>query len=141
MTVVDLNVLLYAINSDDRYHARAHAWLEGALNGSTTLALPWLVIVGFLRLSTHPAAMRQPLSAERALGYIGEWLARRSTTVVDPTTRHMQLLGDLLREAGTAGNRVNDAHLAALALEHGASITSFDRDFLRFRGVKLNVPE
>ncbi len=91
------------------------------------------MLLGFLRLTTNPRIMRAPLTVDEALDYIQRWLSHPLTTVIDPTSRHASVLRDLLGQVGTAGNLVPDAHLAALAIEHGAELCSADRDFGRFR--------
>ncbi len=98
------------------------------------------VLIAFIRLSTHPAATRVPLSAESATRSVRIWLDQPAAVIVEPTDRHLDVLTGLLAEVGTAGNLVSDAHLAALAVEHGATVVSFDRDFGRFAGVRLVVP-
>ena len=100
----------------------------------------WTVLLGFVRSTTSPRVVRSPLSPEAALDYVDRWLAHPVTTVVDLAARHPQVLRDLLGTAGTAGNLVADAHLAALAIEHGAVLCSADRDFGRFKGLDWTNP-
>jgi uncharacterized protein len=138
--VVDANVLLYAVNRDSAHHRAAHAWLDGALAEGEGVGFAWTVLLAFLRLSTSRAIFAEPLSDADAVQCVEGWLAQPAAVVVSPTPRHLGILAGLLRDAGTAANLVNDAHLAALAVEHGASIASFDRDFRRFEGVRLLVP-
>ena len=140
MRVVDANVLLYATNEDAPNHERARRWLSKALAGHEAVGFAWPVLLAFIRLATHPAATRLPLSAETAIRTVGIWLAQPSAVIVEPTTRHLDVLGGLLAEAGTAGNLVGDAHLAAIAVELGATLVSFDRDFGRFAGLRHEVP-
>ncbi len=140
MVLVDVNVLVYVVNSSASQHASAARWLEHALAGNETVGFAWSVLLGFLRISTLRAAFPRPLEAEQAFSVVDDWLAASAATIVQPTTQHARILRNLLNETGTAGNLVVDAHLAALALEHGAHICSFDRDFLRFRGVSAFVP-
>jgi len=118
----------------------AKKWLEQALNGATTVGFPWVVRLAFLRLSTHPAIAAQPLSSEQAIGILEGWLSRPNAVIAQPSPRHLGMVQGLLEEVGTAGNLVNDAHLAALALEHHAEIVSFDGDFDRFHGVRRVLP-
>lgn len=140
MILVDANVLLYAVNESLPQHPRARRWLENALNGEETIGFAWMALLAFVRIATLPALSPSPLEAARALDLADEWLATRPATIVHPTTRHAAILRGLLSEAGTAGNLVGDAHLAALAVEHGARICSFDRDFDRFPGIIALVP-
>lgn len=140
MLVVDANVLIHAVNEGSREHTTARDWLRQALFGSEAVAFAWTVALAFLRLSTHPAVFPRPLSAGRAVSILETWLEGPPAVTIEPTRRHLALMSGLLQRAGTAGNLVADAHLAALALEHGATIVSFDRDFARFEGVALHRP-
>lgn len=140
MTIVDANVLLYAVNKSDPQHHVASGWLARALNGVEALGMPWVTLLAFMRLSTAPHVFRAPLAIDDSIGLLRSWLGRRSVVIPAPTPRHLGLLSDLVTAAGTAGSLVTDAHLAALALEHDARIASFDRDFLRFAGVRLVIP-
>ena len=99
-----------------------------------------MVLLGFLRISTNPAAFGNALSADRAFEYIDSWLDSPVATVVHPSARHAGHMRDLLMPLGTAGNLTNDAHLAALAIEHGAELCSSDNDFSRFEGVRWVNP-
>lgn len=139
MLIVDLNVLVYAVNRDALRHERSRTWLEHAMAGSESVGLPWLVLLGFLRLSTARAVgVNLPLAT--ALGVVKGWLEEPVTTVLEPTGRHLEHLATLLNAAGMGGNLVQDAHLAALAIEHRATLISFDRDFDRFPGVRRREP-
>lgn len=132
---MDLNLLLYAVNRDTTHHARAKGWLERLLSGEEPVALPWVVLLGFLRLATSARIFPQPLTAEQALTVVDGWLARSHVVRLAPGDGHWTILKDLLSDAGTGGNLTTDAHLAALAIEHGAELCSTDSDFARFRRV------
>jgi toxin-antitoxin system PIN domain toxin len=138
--IPDLNLLTYAVDEESSEHLRASRWWNDALSGSETVGLAWTVLLGFVRLTTNARVFRSPLASDAALDYVDRWLAHPITTVVDPTTRHAQVLRDLLATTGTAGNLVPDAHLAALAVEHGATLCSADRDFGRFVGLEWVNP-
>lgn len=140
MKVVDANVLINAVNRRSPHHDSARTWLGGALRGSETVAFPWIVLVAFLRLTTSRVVLESHLSADQALDVVEGWLVRPNAVVVEPMARHLAILRGLLAVPGNAANRVNDAHIAALAVEYGAEVVSFDRDFLRFPGVRLVVP-
>lgn len=99
------------------------------------------MILAFLRVSTHPAVFPRPLTVDQAAHASEAWLSAPPAITIEPTRRHLALLHGLLEQAGTAGNLVGDAHLAALALEHNATVVSFDRDFARFRGVASRRPD
>jgi len=132
----DVNVLVYAVDADSRHHETARPWLEQALSGSETVAFCWNVLLGFVRLSTRPVAFERPLDADEALDLVERWLGQPCATVVEPTARHLAVLRDMLGTVGTAGNLTSDAHLAALAIEHGAELCSYDADFGRFPGLR-----
>jgi toxin-antitoxin system PIN domain toxin len=140
VVVVDANVLLYAVDSASPHHDRSLSWLDAALAGSEAVGLAWVVLLAFVRLGTNPAIFPTPLSATEAIDQVEAWLAAPAAVVAQPTPRHPGLLRGLLRDAGTAGNLTTDAHLAALALEHGADVVSFDRDFGRFPGLRHRLP-
>jgi toxin-antitoxin system PIN domain toxin len=140
MKLIDANLLLYAINEDAPFHEPARKWLERTLSDTEAVAFAWSVLLAFLRLSTRTAVFPRPLSPEKAFGVIDAWLARPMVTIVHPTERHATILKRLLLPLGTAGNLSSDAHLAALAIEHGAELCSTDRDFGRFPGVRWRNP-
>ena len=140
MFLVDANVLVYAVNASMPRHARSQAWIERALNSSETVGFAWLAMLAFLRLTALAALFPEPLETSTALDLIDEWLTARPAVVLHPTARHASVLRGLLEQSGTAGNLVSDAHLAALSLEHNATICTFDRDFNRFPGVKVFTP-
>jgi uncharacterized protein len=138
--IPDLNLLTYAVDRTAPEHAAALRWWDATLSGSETVGLTWAVLLGFVRLTTNARVVRSPLAPEEAIDYIDRWLAHPMTTVIDPTGRHARVLRDLLSRTGTAGNLVADAHLAALAIEHGAVLCSADRDFARFGGLDWTNP-
>ena len=129
MKLVDLNILLYAINKNAVHHARVRKWWEDAINGDEAVGLPWIVLLGFLRLSTHPGIFPCPLDPDTAIGKIDLWLSLDNTQLVQEKEGHWEILRLLLKEAGAAGNLATDAHLAAIAISHGAVLVSCDNDF------------
>jgi uncharacterized protein len=140
MILPDVNTLLYAVNSSSDQHAAALRALRRGFDDPRGVALAWTALLAFLRLSTRRGVFPKPLSVEDALRVIEHWLEHPRAQVVHPGERHAQTLGRLLRSAGTAGNLTTDAHLAALAIEHGATVLSFDRDFARFEGLQWTLP-
>lgn len=140
MILVDANVLLYAVNEQAEHHERSRRWLDSALSGQQTVGFAWIAILAFVRLSTKPGLFPHPLEMSDALQVVGEWLSCPAAVVLSPGSGHLTILRELLPDGRTAGNIVNDAHLAALAIEHGCDILSFDRDFARFPGVQTLIP-
>ena len=140
MKIPDLNVLLYAVDESAPRHAPARIWLERQLSGSETFAFAWIVLLAFVRLVTNPRVFGAPLDVEEALDLVDSWLEQPNAVVLHPTDRHGALLRELLAPLGAAGNLTTDAHLAALAVEHGAELCSADRDFARFPGLRWRDP-
>jgi uncharacterized protein len=138
--LVDANVLLYALDESSPHHEAARNWVEARLSGTETLAFSWSVLLAVVRLGTHPRVFDSPLELDEAFDLIESWLAQPCATVVDPTDRHVALLRELLAAVGTAGNLTTDAHLAALAIEHGAELCSADADFSRFPTLRWSNP-
>ncbi len=135
MILVDANLLLYAVNPDLPHHPKARSWLEQVLSGRETVGLPWVVLLAFVRISTNPRVFERPLPVETACRYVDEWLAQPLVSLLTPGEGHWSILSNLLRHTGTAANLTTDAHIAALALERGATVFSTDNDFKRFPGV------
>ncbi|MCM2257767.1 MAG: type II toxin-antitoxin system VapC family toxin [Vicinamibacteria bacterium] len=140
MILVDANLLIYAIDKDSPQHKPARKWIEAALSGSDTVGLAWGVILAFLRLTTRPGILQRPMSADQAIAYVDEWLALPNVEIVQPGETHWSVFRNLLHAAGSAGNLTSDAHLAALAIERGATLCSADNDFRRFPGLRHENP-
>lgn len=130
--IVDANILVYAADRSSRFHDRARHWLEEALNGPVRIGLPWQSLTAFLRIVTHPRAAAAPLTGDDAWGLVENWLAADAAWVPVPTNHHREVLGRLITANDLRGNLVPDAHLAALAIEHGLGVCSADSDFARF---------
>lgn len=129
MRLPDVNVLVYAHNTDAAEHDRARRWLEAALIGPEPIAFAWVALLGFIRISTRLA---QPMAPGEAFDIVDELTMRPNAEIVHPTRRHRTVLRSLLEPQGVAGNLTTDAHLATLAIEHGATLASFDADFHRW---------
>ena len=136
MKVLDLNVLLYAVNADGPHHQAARAWLERLLSEDETVGLPWVVLLGFLRISTHPRVFATPLEPAQAIAVAESWLERPCVELLSPGSGHWELLRELLLASGTAADLTTDAHLAVLAIERGAELHSTDTDFARFGSLR-----
>jgi uncharacterized protein len=140
MKIVDANVLLYAVNVDARHHEASLGWLDRTVADDEVVGFTWLAILAFVRLSTKANVFARPLTIDEAWDQIDAWLEQPNAVVVEPGARHSGLMRDLLRSAGSAGNLVGDAHLAALAIERRGEVVSFDADFARFDGVRWALP-
>jgi toxin-antitoxin system PIN domain toxin len=140
MILVDANLLLYATIEDYRQHPAARMWLEGRLNGKERVGLPWESLLAFCRIATNPRLFRCPLSVDMAWSQVVRWLEVPVVWIPLPTDRHASLLGRLLITANAAANLVPDAHLAALAMEHGLVLCSTDEDYKRFKGLNFENP-
>ena len=133
--LVDANLLLFAVLERSPYFKAASRWLGEVLRGPTRVGLPWLSLGAFVRIVTNPRAIDPPLSSEEAWSVVEVWLQRPNVWVPNPTERHAEVLGDLVRRYQLTGNLITDGQLAALAVEHGLAIYSADTDFARFREV------
>ncbi len=138
--IVDANLLLCARNSSDPRHPAARTFLEQVLNGPRRVGLPWQSLTTFLRIATHPRVFAKPLPPSVASDQVEQWLAAPAAWVPVPGERHAEVLLPLVRQLRLSGPLVSDAHLAALALEHGTGIWSTDADFARFPGLRWEDP-
>jgi toxin-antitoxin system PIN domain toxin len=140
MTLLDVNVLVNAVNTDSADHTRMKTWLEARLQSQDVVALPWAVLKGFVRITTSPRILSKPLHLDVALRVVEDWLNLPNVRVLQPTDRHMNSFGAMCRAANATGNLVTDAHLAALATEHGCELASSDTDFAKFPGLRWINP-
>ncbi|HUP24298.1 MAG TPA: type II toxin-antitoxin system VapC family toxin [Thermoanaerobaculia bacterium] len=140
MILVDANLLLYAKLSSFPEHPRAHRWLDGKLNGADRVGLPWPSLLAFLRLSTNTRLFPRPLTMAAAWQQVREWIALETTWLPTPGEEHEEVLDRLLRPGGITPKLVMDAHLAALAIEHGLALCSADADFARFGDLRWVNP-
>jgi toxin-antitoxin system PIN domain toxin len=138
--LVDANLLLYAYHPRAEQHDKSRAWLEAVLAGPDLVRFAWLTLWAFLRIATSPRAFDRPLSPPEAETAISSWLAQPATGILEPGERHWEILCGLVRDGQATGPLVMDAVLAAIAIEHGATVCSTDRDFLRFSGLKCSNP-
>jgi uncharacterized protein len=138
--LVDVNILVYASIRGAPRHQAAREWLDAQISGSSRVGLPWAGLLGFLRLTTNPRIMERPLQMAAAWRQVTAWLAYETVWTPIPTERHADILATLLSEPGVHGNLVPDAHLAALAIEHGLTLCSVDADFARFSGLRWINP-
>jgi toxin-antitoxin system PIN domain toxin len=140
MILVDANLLLYAYNPRAPQHEKSRVWLEAALSGPDLVRFAWLTLWAFLRIATNPRAFDRPLSTSEAEAAISSWLAQPAVGILEPGERHWDILRRLVRDGQTTGPLVMDAVLAAIAIEHGATVCTTDRDFSRFSQLKCTNP-
>ena len=140
MILIDANLLLYAYHTRSPDHRQGREWLEQTLRGQDLVRFCWLTLWAFVRIATNPRVFDRPLTVSEAESIVSAWLSQPNAGVVEPGERHWQLLRELLRDGQTTGPLVMDAALAAIALEHGATLYTTDRDFSRFPGLKWKNP-
>jgi uncharacterized protein len=138
--LLDANLLIYAYDELSPFYRPARAWLERTFSGADQVGLSWVVLLAFLRITTHAKLTKNPLEPEEALRFMRQWLSLKDVQLLHPGPPHLFILGRLLAESGTRGPRVVDAHLAALAIEHQATLCTTDGDFRRFAGLRLHFP-
>lgn len=140
MILVDLTLLLAAVNTRAPMHKAARQWWEEKLNAEERIGLSWLVILGFIRLTTHPKILPEPLLLADAIALVDGWLARPNVQIVQVTQQHWNILQNMLHAVGHGAALTMDAHLACLAIEHDAEIATADEDFSHFPGLKWRNP-
>jgi hypothetical protein len=140
MMLVDANLLVYARVASLPQHVPARRWLDERLNGTTAVGLPWPSLLSYVRLVTNPRIFGKPESMTSAWGQVEAWLDCPCVWIPAPTDRHREVIRPLLTGACARANLVPDAHLAALAIEHGLILCSTDGDFGRFPGLKWEDP-
>ncbi|MEX2270338.1 MAG: TA system VapC family ribonuclease toxin [Vicinamibacterales bacterium] len=140
MILIDANLLLYAFNADAPEHAIARPWLEERLSGLYRVGLPWPSLLAFIRLACNPAVVSAPLRAAAAWKYVEEWLALDNVWIPEAGPGHAAILAGFMDLSQMTSRLVPDAHLAALAIEHGLTLCSTDGDFAKFPGLKWLNP-
>jgi toxin-antitoxin system PIN domain toxin len=140
MTIIDANLLIYFYNEASEHHRRATTWLDALINSTEQIGLPWITLWAFLRVSTAPRVLPRPLSPEEAFAIIRDWTEQSAVIVVQPGPRHAAILERLVVGTGARAGLITDAALAALAIEHGATLASADHDFSRFPDLKWVNP-
>jgi uncharacterized protein len=138
--LVDANVMLYAEDRLSPCHEAARAWWDAELSSDSPVCLSWTVLSAFIRIATNPRVFEQPLSLGQAASRVQSWLDQPCTRIVHATDRHWEVFRQMLIGGQAAANLVTDAHLAALAVEHGCQLISTDADFARFPGLKWKNP-
>ena len=140
MILVDANLLVYAKMSLFPHHRGAREWLDGRLDGIGRVGLPWPSLLAFLRIVTNARVFERPMGAAAAWEQVDEWLSLPGVWIPEATSRHAEVLGRLILGGSLTANLVPDAHLAALAIEHGLVLYSTDGDFARFADLRWENP-
>ena len=140
MILVDTSILLYAEDSLSAYHAKAREWWDAQLSGTQSVCLCWTVISAFIRIGTNGRVFKRPLSSSEAIERVQSWLDQPCTRLIQPTERHWPIFQKMLVQGKASANLVTDAHLSALAIEHGCEMNSTDADFSRFPNLKWKNP-
>lgn len=140
MILLDANILLYAYDSASASHQEARSFLEARLSERPLVGFSWQSVIAFIRIGTNARIRQSPMSTTEASGHVRSWLSRPNVSLLEPGSRHWEILERLLVDAKVSGNLVSDAHLAALAIEHGATLMTSDRDFARFPGLSWQDP-
>jgi uncharacterized protein len=140
MILLDANLLVYAHVRGMTQHGRSKAWLDGEINRGARIGMPWPSLLGFLRLVTNPRVFSRPEPLDRAWLAVASWLNNPNVWIPLPTENHRDTIAALLPATAGRSNLVPDAHLAALAIEHGLTLCSADGDFARFPGLRWNNP-
>lgn len=140
MIVPDINLLVYAYNSESPDHTMAAKWWQACLSGETPVGVPLVVIMGFIRVTTNPRVFEHPFTPKEAAGHVRSWLAQPRVSVLHTSEAHLDHVLGALEEIGTAGNLVTDAQIAALVIEHDATLYTADGDFMRFHGLRWRNP-
>ena len=135
MTLADVNVLIYAFRRDSSHHAACKAWLDGTIAGNVRFGASPLVLSGVLRITTNPKVYREPSTLDEAVGFCSDLLGRPHCQIVGPGDRHWQIFTELCLETRIRGSDIADAWFAALAIEHGCTVITYDRGFARFSGL------
>ncbi len=140
MILLDANILLYAVDATAPKHPVARSFLEQRLSATESTGFSWMALTAFIRIGTNSRVLLNPLTPEEAAGYVDGWLAQPCAVILEPTQSHWEVFRTLLVSGGVNGPLVMDAHIAALAIEHGATLFSSDGDFARFKELNWTNP-
>lgn len=139
MQIPDVNVLINAVVPTGGWHAPARDWLAAGIAGDFSIGFTWHALTGFVRITSNAKLFARPLTPTAAMGIVDGWLGAPSAVVLQPTARHANILGSLLQGINDRHSLVMDAHLAAIAVSHNATLVTFDRDFFDFPGLKVDL--
>jgi uncharacterized protein len=140
MILSDANLIIYSYNELAIEHKTARSWFEERLSSDDLFYFSWQTITAFLRISTNPKIFRSPMTETEAIETVNGWLDNSNVEILKPTSRHWSIFSRIIGENKVRGALMMDAHLAALAIEHGTTLATTDRDFARFDGLKIVNP-
>lgn len=140
MKIVDVNILLYVVNSDAPQHELVRNWWESSINSDEAIGIPWIALLGFLRLATNSRLNPKPLTSDDAVAKVETWIGLPQVKIIQESEKQWAVLKDLLLTTSTAGNLTTDAHLAAMAIAQGATLVSCDADFARYKHLRWENP-
>ena len=140
MIAIDANLLLYASDTSAVHHQPSRRWVETTLSSEETVGIAWAVVLAFLRVGTNPRIRRSAFTLQEAMDIVAGWLERPNVTLLNPGERHWEILREMMTRGQARGPLVTDAHLAAVAIEHGCALATTDRDYARFPGLKFFNP-
>jgi toxin-antitoxin system PIN domain toxin len=140
MIIPDVNLLIFAHNREAPHHSAAKEWLLDIMENEKPVGMSWVVVSGFIRISTHPKLLKQPLPVQEAIRIARSWLNRNHVRIIEPGSDFQNHFFSGLENLGTAGNLTTDAYLAALAIDYQAELHSCDTDFIRFPGLRWKNP-
>ena len=140
MTVIDVNILLYAYDSDSSFHAQARTWVERTFSSEHPIGLPWQTILAFLCIATNARLQGRRFTMREAVQIVQTWMDQPNVRVLGPGDGHWLMLSQTLIAGQASGPLVTDAALAALTIEHGGVLHTTDRDFARFPGLRWTNP-
>jgi toxin-antitoxin system PIN domain toxin len=138
--LLDANLLIYAYDETSPFHEAARTWIERGFGEEDEVALSLVSVLAFLRIMTNQALFDPAMTVSEAVEIVTEWVSRPNVGVVQPTRRHYELVAELARTGKARGPMLMDVHLAALAIEHGATLCTTDRAFARFKGLRVEDP-
>jgi len=138
--LADVNVLIYSFREDTEQHPASRGWLRKVINGEARFGVSPLALSALVRITTHPRVYRQPSSLADALAYCDNLLGQPHCEIIEPRDRHWEIFKRLCLDTGIKGVHVTDAWYAALAIEHGCTWITYDRDFARFPGLDWKLP-
>ena len=140
MIAIDANLFLYASDTSAAHHQASRRWLENTLSSEETVGIAWAVVLAFLCVGTNPRIRKNAFTLQEAVDIVADWFERPNVTLLNPGERHWEILREVMTKGQARGPQITDAHLAALAIEHGATLATTDRDFARFPGLKFFNP-